>query len=131
MTPPGAAARTPAVGRPTGCRFLSLEVTQRCNSRCLSCNTWRYQRGGLAGQPAGREPELSRAEHLAVVRAAKAMGVASVELHGGEPSLCKHLPQLVRAFSAAGVRAGVAQKAKFGSGPDSRTSRTPAPRNFS
>jgi MoaA/NifB/PqqE/SkfB family radical SAM enzyme len=102
MTPPGAAAQTPTVGRPTGCRFLSLEVTQRCNSRCLSCNTWRYQRGGLAGQPTGREPELNLAEHLAVIRDARTLGVASVELHGGEPSLCKHLPQLVRACSDAG-----------------------------
>ncbi|MBI5478755.1 MAG: radical SAM protein [Deltaproteobacteria bacterium] len=103
MTPPGAAAQARAGGRPTGCRDISLEVTQRCNSRCLSCNTWRYQRGGLAGQPTDRGPELDLAEHLAVIRDARTMGVASVELHGGEPSLCKHLPQLVRACSDAGL----------------------------
>jgi len=103
MTPPGAAAQARTGGRPTGCRDLSLEVTQRCNSRCQSCNTWRYQKGGLAGPRTGRERELDLAEHLAVIRDARAMGVASVELHGGEPSLCEHLPQLVRACSDAGL----------------------------
>jgi len=103
VTPAGAAAPARVVWRPNGSRCISLEVTQRCNSRCLSCNTWRYQKGGLAGERSGREPELSLEEHLGVIRDARTLGVEAIELHGGEPSLCKHLPQLVRACADAGL----------------------------
>jgi MoaA/NifB/PqqE/SkfB family radical SAM enzyme len=104
VTSAGAAAPIRTGWTPNFSRCISVEVTQRCDSRCISCNTWRYQKGGLAGERSGREPELSLEEHLAVIRDARALGVASVELHGGEPALCKHLPQLVRACSEAGLQ---------------------------
>lgn len=68
-------------------RFLYLEVTHRCNLRCISCYTG-------AGHEKG--DTLTLEHRKSVVRQAKAMGVRTVSLSGsGEPLLYPDLFALI------------------------------------
>ncbi len=78
--------------------YLRLSVTDRCNFRCAYCLPEGCPRGS------GAEP-LSVAELERLVRAFAELGVWKVRLTGGEPTLRRDLPDIVRAISAvAGVR---------------------------
>lgn len=73
--------------RPPKVRMLYLEVTHRCNARCLTCYT-----------KAGKEkPDvLTLEEKKSVISQAKALGAKTVSLSGsGEPLLYEHLFDLI------------------------------------
>jgi MoaA/NifB/PqqE/SkfB family radical SAM enzyme len=71
----------------TKAHFLYLEVTHRCNLRCISC----YTSAGVE-----KEDTLTLEERKSVVRQAKTMGVRSVSLSGsGEPLLYPDLFELI------------------------------------
>ncbi len=68
-------------------RFLYLEVTHRCNLRCISCYT---------GAGHEKSDTLTLKQRKSVVRQAKAMGVRTVSLSGsGEPLLYPDLFELI------------------------------------
>ena len=68
-------------------RFLYLEVTHRCNLRCVACYT---------GAGPEKADSLNLAEQKSVVRQAKEMGARAVSLSGsGEPLLYKDLFALI------------------------------------
>ena len=76
-----------ALGKGPKVRMLYLEVTHRCNARCLTCYTG-------AGQE--KDDALSLDEKKAVVRQARQLGAHAVSLSGsGEPLLYPHLFELI------------------------------------
>ncbi len=79
--------------------YLRLSVTDACNFRCAYClpDGWR---------PApSLEAPLSVDEIRRLVRAFAALGVEKVRLTGGEPTLRRDLPELVRAVAGTpGIR---------------------------
>jgi cyclic pyranopterin phosphate synthase len=79
-------------------QYLRLSVTDRCNFRCAYCLPDGCPRGS------GAEP-LSVAEIGRLVRAFAALGVWKVRLTGGEPTLRRDIPEIVRAIATVpGVR---------------------------
>ena len=75
--------------------FLYLEVTHRCNLRCISCYT---------GAGSEKPDSLTLKERKLVVRQAKAMGVRSVSLSGsGEPLLYPDLGELIAYIRSLGM----------------------------
>ena len=43
----------------------NLEVTQQCDSRCVSCNIWQFSKKPLNNDPAAmQDRELSFKEHI-------------------------------------------------------------------
>ena len=78
--------------------FATLEVTSKCNSRCKTCNVWRLQ----ADQEEGRR-ELNREESCEVIDQLSKLGCRSIELHGGEPTLRRDLPELVSCCTRLGI----------------------------
>ena len=56
--------------------FLSFNVSNRCNERCLMCNVWR-----------GGSPEMSVEEIARIFADLKRFGILLVEVSGGEPFL--------------------------------------------
>ena len=76
--------------------FLYLEVTHRCNLRCICCYT------GAGGE---KPDALTLAEQKAVVRQAHRMGARTVSLSGsGEPLLYGHLRELIDYINWLGMR---------------------------
>ena len=71
-------------------RYLRVSVTPYCNFRCLYC-----QPDGPV-LPEGPRDELSPVEWERLVRPFARMGVEKVRLTGGEPTLRKDLPEIVR-----------------------------------
>lgn len=76
-------------------RFCVLELTLRCNFRCMHC-------GSFAGTP--REDELSTEEWLEVADALGELQCAHVTLGGGEPTLFKDWPLIAKRLLANGVQ---------------------------
>ncbi len=68
-------------------------VTDRCNSRCITCDYWRYGQTNLP---------LAQAERLA--RELPALGTQVVLLSGGEPLLHPHWAEIAATLRAAGLR---------------------------
>ncbi|MFD1215578.1 GTP 3',8-cyclase MoaA [Microbulbifer celer] len=73
--------------------YLRLSVTDVCNFRCDYCLPDGYRASGH------QQPELSTAEAETVIRAFAQLGTRKVRLSGGEPSLRKDLPEMIRAAS--------------------------------
>ena len=73
--------------------YLRLSVTDRCNYRCTYC----MPASGLTWLK--REDILSFEEIVRIVRALAAMGVRTVRLTGGEPTIRSGLPDLVSQLS--------------------------------
>ncbi len=70
-----------------------LYVTDRCNSRCITCDYWQYGQTNLPLAEARRlAPEL------------RALGTQVVLLSGGEPLLHPHWDEVAGALRAAGLR---------------------------
>jgi len=69
---------------------LIVFITNICNSRCTMCNVWQNTAGGEGGvMPLSRyQKSIGDPFHL---------GVRSLRLSGGEPSLAKNLPEYVHA----------------------------------
>jgi len=75
-------------------RLLRLSITDRCNLRCLYCMPEE-------GVPFfNRHDVLSTSDLLAVVRAARAVGVDHFKITGGEPTVRHDLPEITRGIKA-------------------------------
>jgi MoaA/NifB/PqqE/SkfB family radical SAM enzyme len=87
----GRAAR--ALGRPIPPRLVSFELTARCNLHCKFCDVHRREDSRSA------EDELSveQIESVFSDRALSALEV--VRLSGGEPTLRRDLPEIIRAIA--------------------------------
>src|ERR671930_250733 len=82
-------------------RDLRVSVTDRCNFRCLYC----MPEDGLPWIPRGEV--LTRDELIRAVRAAPALGVRTVRITGGEPTLRRDLVEVVAALGALGVELSI------------------------
>jgi len=78
--------------------FATLEVTSKCNSRCKTCNVWRLQVNHDES-----ELELDRDESYRVIDQLSKLDCRTVELHGGEPTLRRDLPELVSYCNSLGM----------------------------
>jgi MoaA/NifB/PqqE/SkfB family radical SAM enzyme len=79
-----------------GVKFLYLEVTHRCNLRCICCYT---------GAGSEKPDALMLAEQKSVVRQALRMGARTVSLSGsGEPMLYAHIRELIDYIRWLGMR---------------------------
>ena len=76
-------------------RQLTMAVTAHCNLRCVGC---RYGRDFMPGA------RLSLDVACHAITDAKAGGVDTVRLYGGEPLLHPDLPAMVRHATALGLR---------------------------
>jgi MoaA/NifB/PqqE/SkfB family radical SAM enzyme len=75
----------------------SLTLTERCNSRCITCNVWRHESAD----------ELSTDEALGLLSSLKDIGVRSVILSGGEILLRRDLPRIVQKASQLGLMTNI------------------------
>jgi len=75
-------------------RLLRLSVTDRCNLRCIYC----MPDGGL--EFADRDELLQPADFEAVAAAAVGLGIPSVKLTGGEPTVRRDLLEIVERIAA-------------------------------
>lgn len=76
-------------------RDLRVSVTGRCNLACTYC---------MPSAPSAPEPDLLGLEHMAqIARVVVAAGVERARFTGGEPTLRADLPEIVRAFTQAGI----------------------------
>jgi MoaA/NifB/PqqE/SkfB family radical SAM enzyme len=76
---------------------MVVEATHRCNAGCVYCDSWRT--------PATeRARELSRDEHVHLLREARTLGVRMVSYTGGEPLLRPDLVDIARAAKALRMR---------------------------
>lgn len=64
----------------------SIKITERCNSRCLTCNVWREK----------PQNELTTAELESVFYQLKENGIKMVGFTGGEPLLRNDIEELIR-----------------------------------
>jgi cyclic pyranopterin phosphate synthase len=78
-------------------RDLRVSVTDRCNFRCLYC----MPEDGLPWLGAGQV--LSRDEMIRALRVAIELGVGTVRITGGEPTLRRDLVDVVAALAPLGV----------------------------
>src|SRR5260370_40531302 len=74
--------------------YLRISLTDRCNLRCVYC----MPAEGVRWQP--KEELLTDDELLHVVRLAADVGFTKIRLTGGEPTLRRNPPQLVREDAA-------------------------------
>jgi len=92
-----------------GLHGANLEVTQQCDSRCVSCNIWRMPETSLANNRSEiQQPELSFEEHIQVLSELEGLSCKAVQLHGGEPLLNPRLADLVAHCSSVGMFTGIA-----------------------
>lgn len=73
----------------------SINMTNRCNSRCITCNMWRHKHDRSA-------EELTTAELIDILAQLKDTGVIRINLLGGEPLLRPDLPDIIRSASGMG-----------------------------
>jgi MoaA/NifB/PqqE/SkfB family radical SAM enzyme len=67
--------------------FAMLEMTAKCNSRCIYCSCW---------QSSGHLASLSAAQCRELIPGLQTLGVRRLILTGGEPLLNSDLPQIIR-----------------------------------
>ena len=89
----GLAQLVPAVIQPRP-RRITIAITAYCNLRCIGC---RYGRDFMPGQ------QLTLDEVKGLLDDAKAAGVETVRLYGGEPLLHRDLPAMVRHAVSIGL----------------------------
>jgi MoaA/NifB/PqqE/SkfB family radical SAM enzyme len=70
---------------------VSLKVTERCNSRCITCNVWRQQ---------ADKPELTLEELEKIFHQFKAVKIKTIGLYGGEPLLRDDIGEVARKAKA-------------------------------
>lgn len=95
---PNAPGLFDALGRPL--RDLRISVTDRCNLRCTYCMPAEVFGPDYAFLP--REELLSFEEIERLARVFVGLGVRKLRLTGGEPTLRRDLPELVRRLAAIG-----------------------------
>ncbi len=74
--------------------YLRISLTDRCNLRCVYC----MPAEGVRWQP--KEDLLTDDELLRVVRLGADVGFTKIRLTGGEPTLRRNLPEIVREIAA-------------------------------
>ncbi|MBI2392102.1 MAG: radical SAM protein [Deltaproteobacteria bacterium] len=74
-----------------GFEWLEIALDYRCNLRCLGCRACD-----------GGDERLAAADALAILRGARARGVAKLWIGGGEPTLRPELPKLIAAARSLG-----------------------------
>lgn len=79
-------------------QHLNIAITANCNLRCRGC---RYGRDFMAGK------QLDADAVCELLADAKAIGVGTLNLYGGEPLLHPDLPRFVHRASQLGLRAYV------------------------
>jgi MoaA/NifB/PqqE/SkfB family radical SAM enzyme len=79
--------------------FLALEITGKCQLRCIHC----YAGSG----PAGTHGTMTALDWERLIDEAAGMGVRTVQFIGGEPTLHPELSRLVQYAVAAGLRVEV------------------------
>ena len=94
------ASRTPVADEPAtesfiGLPFLWLELTEKCNLRCVHCYTDSSPERPLHGV-------MSRKDWESALEQARDLGCAQVQFIGGEASLHPELPNLIDRAGAAG-----------------------------
>jgi MoaA/NifB/PqqE/SkfB family radical SAM enzyme len=89
VAPPGAVAAAPLTRLP----LVTLYLTERCNSRCMSCDYWRH------GE---RDLDLTAVEQL--LPGLAALGTQTVLLSGGEPLLHPQWAVIAARLRAQGLR---------------------------
>jgi MoaA/NifB/PqqE/SkfB family radical SAM enzyme len=67
---------------------VSLKVTERCNSRCITCNVWREQ---------SNKPELTMVDLKAIFQQLKDIRIKTIGLYGGEPLLRNDIGEVAAA----------------------------------
>ena len=70
-------------------RVLQMPITGKCNSRCVTCNIWKNQEKAVEMNPVALKQVLSD-PFFSQVRL--------VGLNGGEPSMYKHIDELLDAL---------------------------------
>lgn len=80
--------------QPTACNIM---VTNRCNLKCMMCRQWK--------EPPGEE--LSTDEWKKIIDDLRENGIKNLHFTGGEPLLCKDLPELVRYANNMGFTVGL------------------------
>ena len=66
---------------------VSLKVTERCNSRCITCNVWKEQ---------ADKPELTLEELEKIFHQFKSVKIKTIGLYGGEPLLRDDIGEVAR-----------------------------------
>lgn len=69
-----------------------IYITEKCNSRCITCNAWKPK----------KEEQLSTDTWIDILSQIRAAGFSSVEFVGGEPLLRPDLPKLTAAAKQLG-----------------------------
>jgi MoaA/NifB/PqqE/SkfB family radical SAM enzyme len=75
-----------------GLPLVTLYLTERCNSRCVTCDYWRYGRRDVTLESVVRMlPDL------------EALGTRTALISGGEPLLHREWPAIAEALRAQGI----------------------------
>lgn len=93
--PPQAAARGSREPIGAGLDFLWLELTNRCNLKCVHCYT-------ESGPQTGDRDLLTADDYLSVMNQAYALGCRKMQFIGGEPLLNSDFQRLLEASKAIG-----------------------------
>jgi|SRR5665213_336427 len=88
-------AQTGDVVSGTELEFLWLELTNACNLQCGHCYA-------ESGPYEGHRDRLAASDYERILASASARGCRSVQFIGGEPTLNKDLPRLIRRAKALG-----------------------------
>ncbi len=96
---------------PSPIRELHLELTRRCDMRCLMCHHWRRHRA----EPAATGRELGAAELEHILGEARTLdGVETIVLTGGEPCLRQDLPEIAALLCRRFPKASLGVLSHFG-----------------
>lgn len=68
-------------------RVLQMPITSKCNSRCLTCNIWKY----------GEKKDIDEVELRHVLNNSFFSKVESVGINGGEPTLHSNFVEVIKA----------------------------------
>lgn len=83
-------------------RTFVLELTRRCNHRCLYCYTVWGDRA--LGYPESRQPEMTTSEIKAIIESLQSEApVEYIALSGGEPLLREDLPEILAFIRERGI----------------------------
>lgn len=88
---------------------IEFWTTERCNSRCLMCDTWRRR---------GKYEEIGPARLGGLLLKKEFKGVESVQLSGGEPALRRDLSRIGRVVLASLPRLKILLLATNGTNPE-------------
>jgi sulfatase maturation enzyme AslB (radical SAM superfamily) len=77
--------------------MAELDITYRCNCRCLMCQRWQDP----------RRDELTLAEYRNLAHEFSALHVYQVSIAGGEPLLRDDLPSIIAVFARLGMSVNV------------------------